>query len=206
MNLILYWCLILILFSCNNHTENKNIANSTSTKNTDTLKYQFLKDNLYKNNLGDIAFKAIDNTDPRNPKDIFVTSVWNANSDDSIGDGKMEMKNVVDVSSFKRVSGMYYQDKKYFYVFNQMSDGGTFAIIKNIDPKSFIVLSPYYAKDNKHVYYGGQILEKADVKTFKPYPRIENKDTLWQYAKDKNHFYYFGDIIKTDELKSHKLK
>jgi len=201
--LILVFC---TLISCNSKVkEDKKNKKDLSNEKIDTIKFTLLKDNLYKDNLGNFGFKTIDNSDPQKPVERFITIVWNANPDDSINDGKMDMKNVIDTGSYKLIKGIYYKDKRHFYVFSQMADGGTFAVLQNIDPKTFVVLSPYYAKDINHVYYGSKIIKNADVKTFEPLTKISNGDTSWQYGKDKNYFFFFGEVIYQEELKLHKF-
>ena len=201
--------LLFVLPCCNTKgkvEESKVSANNTDSVAVDSSKYLLLKYNLYKDQFGNIAFKTIDKSDSRNPVELFITTVWNANTNDSGNNGKMEMKDVIDTASFKEVKGIYYQDKNHFYVYNQMSDGGTFAVIRDIDAKTYTVLNGYYAKDKNHAYYGSVIIKDADVRTFEPLQKVNEGDSTWQYAKDKNHFYYFGDIIKPEELKLHNLK
>lgn len=196
---------ILVFLSFCKSKENHPGSHDLSFSVEDSSKYFLLKHNLYKDQFGNIAYKTIDRSDPENPIDRFITVVWHANLNDSIDGGKMEMKDVIDIISFEEIKGIYYRDKNHYYVYNQMSDGGTFAIIRDIDKKSFVVVSPFYAKDIHNAYHGAVKIENVDINTFRPLPGIKSGDSTWQYARDKDHFYYFGDIIKKEDHSIHGL-
>lgn len=204
---LLLIALLFILPFCNSEVKREKLktpGNNTDSSKSDTIKFSSLKYNLYRDQLGNIGFKTIDNSDPRNPIDRFVTTVWDANPNDSNNDGgKMEMKDVIDTASFVELEGIYYKDKNHFYVYNQMSDGGTFAVINNIDVKTFVVIHPLYAKDKNQIYYGSSIIKEADPKSFKPLLKAPDSLT-WYTAKDKNHFYYFGAIVNPEDIQLNK--
>ena len=101
----------------------------------------------------------------------------------------------------------FYKDKNNIYVFNEMMDGGTFAIIDEAHFKSFEVLkATYYAKDKKHIFYKGAILDSADYKTFTILPFIDKGDTIRWLGKDKVNVYDGNSLLDKQTLKDWNIK
>lgn len=98
----------------------------------DTSIFRKLNCGLYINSSGVIAYKAIDNSlkfDSTKPLDIYLTTVYNQDSD-SPGDDMKALRFVVDTITFAILSNGDFEDRNYRYKFTPMSDGGTIGISK----------------------------------------------------------------------------
>lgn len=206
MRLINFLFICLGFSCCQANTKETKIINDYQNNELkeDSIKFRLIKDNLFIDQFGNLAFKTLDKSDPENPVTRFITTVWNATENEK-ENGKIEMKEIIDTNSFKSIKGIYYKDKSNFYVYNQMADGGNFTVLRGIDTKSFSILNGYYSKDKNFIYYGSNPVEEADVTTFKVMNKPEKGHKTEQYGKDKNRFYYFGRIIQAPDLKMHNL-
>ena len=106
--LILFVCVILL--SCRNN----NIADTNTPKNKpdyilidsfgsvhpDTSTFKQLHCGLFINKGGVIGYLAIDRSMER-PMKVFLVSIYDADKNDSLHGGIMEMNKVVDTSTFK---------------------------------------------------------------------------------------------------------
>lgn len=169
----------------------------------DTVVYRRLKCGLYLSSNGDLGYRSQEiyneNYDRRTR---YITSVWDADKSDTLNGGLKEMKFVIDTSSFRFLSDLYWSDKNNVYGFTPMSDGGTVHLKTTADKKTFVALkNTEYAKDKRYVYYRHSILEGADPKTFQ---LIDNKD-ISGLACDKLYFYQFGERLTDKEINEYKL-
>lgn len=170
----------------------------------DTVVYKLLSCGLYIGSNGDIGYRSPeiynDNFDRRTR---YITWVWDADQSDTVNGGLKEMKYVIDTTSFRFLSDLYWADKNHIYGFTPMSDGGTIHLKTTADKQTFVAFSnTEYAKDKTYVYYHHSILEGADPKTFQ---LIENKE-ISGLACDKFHFYQFGERLTDKEIKEYKLE
>jgi hypothetical protein len=140
-----YILISLVLFTSYSCQESQNQKTKTISNNKgdhlidifgqvnfDTSIFRRLNCGLYINSSGIIAYKAIDNSlafDSSKPLDIYITTVYNQDSD-SPGDDMKEMRLVVDTITFTILSNGDFEDKNYRYKFTPMSDGGTIGISK----------------------------------------------------------------------------
>ena len=132
--------------SCRN-THKPNVQSVTYTKGDhlidafgkvgfDTSTFKKLDCGLYMNNLGVLAYKAIDNSlkfDSTRPLDVYLTTVYNQDSD-SPGDDMKEIRFVVDTTTFAMLPNGHFEDKNHHYQFTPMSDGGTITSSKKRKP------------------------------------------------------------------------
>ena len=164
------------------------------------MKFYLINDNLYRDSAFNIYFKTIDRSFVIDSLPIFPRYIDIVYSDKFEPDGIKNMTDVIDTSTFHEISGIYYKDKRYVYVFNEMMDGGTFAIVDEADLKSFRVLKKsQYATDINHCYYKGSLIEGSDRKSFKLVN--SNIPYYYFYAFDKKHFYDCGSRMEEKELK-----
>ena len=185
----------IFLTACNGSVVVDSISNQKDTanvQNTHTITYRPYKHDLYIATNGRLAYKTIDNSDPSNPEDKFVTAI---NTDTLNDEQKRELNEVIDTASFTHIGDLYYRDKSHVYYHVQMMDGGPFFIIWEADPKSFRVLnSSYYGKDERNVFCRGERIEQADGKSFRVVSQPDSQVYSWT-AKDKNRSYDGADVV-----------
>jgi hypothetical protein len=170
-NLMRFLLLILVfgLQACKEHQKHVAARQSTTTsqlpKSANEQTFQPLKENLYLNSKGQLAFKMVDQTDPQKSHEHFVTTI---HADTLNYDNETSLNEIIDTATFSNIGDLYYRDKKHVYYHFPLMDGGMFYIVWEADPKSIKVLdSTYYAKDKKTVFCRGGALEGADPKTLK---------------------------------------
>ncbi len=165
----------------------------------DTEIYCPLKCGLYINQKGDLAFKTealINEKGDRRTR--YINWIYGVDRNDTLNGGLVEMKFVIDTSTFKFLNGVYWRDQNNIYILNPMSDGGTISMITEIDPATFKILgNSWYAKDKKKVYFKSSIVENADLKSFKP---ILQKGFEF-YAFDKQSYYFYGEKMSDEKVK-----
>lgn len=171
--------------------------------NTDTVVYKLLKCGLYLGCNYSLGYRTEeiynDNFDRRTR---YINCIYGANQNDTLNGGLKEMKFVIDTSSFRFLSDLYWADKNNIYGFNPMSDGGTVYLFGIADRKTFVVLGGAgYAKDKTNAYYRGSVIEGADVKTFRD---IKYKE-IPELASDKFYFYRIGRRMTKEEIKEFGL-
>ena len=166
--------------------------------------YKLLKCGLYKGSNGDIVLKSSRLINDFESVKTYINLMWGSITNDSINGGRTEIKNVIDVETFKFLNFSYWRDKTNIYFYIATSDGGSISLVENIDIKSFKIFGETrYAKDKLNVYYGGNIIENADPKTFK----IIAKENLHSdFAYDKTNFYEFENKLTETEIKEYNLK
>jgi hypothetical protein len=169
----------------------------------DTVVYKLLKCGLYLGSNGDLGYRTEeiynDNFDRRTR---YITWIYGADQNDTLNGGLKEMKFVIDTSSFRFLSDLYWADKNNIYGFNPMSDGGTVYLSDIADRKTFVVLGGAgYAKDKTNVYYRGSVIEGADLKTFRD---IKYKE-ISELACDKLYLYQIGRRMTDKEIKEFGL-
>jgi hypothetical protein len=187
---VLLLILIFGLQACKEHQKHAAARQSTITpqvpKSSNEQTFQPLKENLYINSKGQLAFKMVDQTDPQKPHDDFVITI---HADTLNYDNETNLNEIIDTATFSNIGDLYYRDKNHVYYHFPMMDGGMFYIVWEADPKSIKVLEDsYFAKDKKTVFCRGSVLEGADSKTFKVLPRTDKEVYQWS-AKDKNQSY-----------------
>jgi hypothetical protein len=170
----------------------------------DTVVYKLLGCGLYKGSNGDIGYRSSeiynDNFDRRTR---YITWIYGADQKDTLNGGLKEMKYVIDTSSFRFLSNLYWADKNNIYGFTPTSDGGTIFLNTLADKKSFRAFeATEYAKDKNSVYYHNSIIEGADPKTFEV---INHKD-ISELACDKLYIYRFGERLTDKEINEWKLE
>ena len=170
----------------------------------DTVVYTLLDCGLYIGSNGEIGYRSSeiynDNFDRRTK---YITWVWGVDQSDTLNGGLKEMKYVIDTSSFRFLSDLYWADKNNIYGFTPMSDGGTVFLNTTADRKTFVAFkNTEYAKDKQYVFYHNSVLEGADPKTFQ---LIDNKE-ISGLACDKHYFYQFGERLTDKEIKEYKLE
>ena len=171
---------------------------------SDTIIYKLLKCGLYFGSNGDIAYRTEevynDNFDKRTR---YINWVYGADITDTVNGGLKEMKYVIDTTTFKFLSVLYWADDKNIYGFTPMSDGGTVYFSDIADRKTFVVLDGSgYAKDKANVYYRGTIIQGADLKTFKS---VKHKE-ITELACDSLYFYQTGHRLTEKEVEEFSLK
>jgi hypothetical protein len=169
----------------------------------DVIKFKKTKCGLFVTPGGDIAYQTRETLNDNGDQRIrYITWIYGADVNDTLENaGLMEMKFVIDTTTFEFLSWVYWADKNRVYGFTPMSDGGTVFYIDGADPVTFRALGETpYAKDKRNIFYKGRSLEGADIKSF----RIIKDKKIPELAKDRNRYYFSGDPIAKIELK--KLK
>ena len=169
----------------------------------DSATFYPLKNDLYINKKGEIAYRAFDQTVPGDVRDVFLRYV---NNFDTVNHPRKEIEFVVDTASFEPLGDLYYRDKRFAYYHFPMMDGGFFDIIWKAEPKTLKVLAEsWYAKDRHHIFCRGRILNEADFKTFTVFPLVSDGDTVRWLGKDKKNFYDSHDILDKKTIKDWNL-
>lgn len=206
--------LFLILISCTNASgikeDRKDSIKNIAVGNADSVpavidSFEFypLKQDLYINLKGELAYRAFDQTVPGEVRNTFIKTMYNF---DTVP-GPIELKFVIDTGSFRRLEDLYYKDKKHIYYHFPMMDGGFFNIIKEAEHGTFRVLGEsWYAVDKAHVYSRGDILKGADRTSFTILPLISDGDTVRWLGKDKRNMYDSHDILDKETIKDWKLQ
>ena len=172
----------------------------------DSATFYPLKNDLYINNFGEVAYRAYDKTVPEDIRDEFLLFVNNFDTSKFNGQ-KKEIRYVVDTATFEFLGDLYYRDKRYVYYHFPTMDGGFFSIIWGADIKTLRVLGEsWYAKDKYHIYSRGRILEHANHKSFTVFPLISEGDTVRWLGKDKHNFYDSNEILDKRTIKDWNLK
>ncbi|MCB0477131.1 MAG: DKNYY domain-containing protein [Crocinitomicaceae bacterium] len=143
---------------------------------------------LYLNKEGDLAFLAHEGMNPDKHEGVGEDYITHFGWEDTT-----QLKNVIDIKSFKELNGNMYRDNNRIYFHYDMSDGGYFHIWTD-DPADFKMMGNYILyKDS--VYYPRNGKVNADFQTFK------SSDKLGILGKDKDHFFVFGDTVSLEQLK-----
>jgi len=149
-----------------------------------TLAWKPIKNNLYRNNKGEIGFQIDYNTEVGNTKN-YITSFCST-------DSLLRLKKVIDTKSFTYLGSTFYKDKKHIYHYFDMAYGGRFSIYSIGDHKTFKAIGDHYAKDKNNIYgERAGILKNIDYKTFTSHKGVG------PYAKDKYGYYFWDDLIMT---------
>jgi len=170
----------------------------------DVSQWQNLNNILWRDRCGNIAFRINIYTPHLETQEAYryITCI------DCRFDRK-PLKDIVDVETFKRVSGTYYKDKKNVYLYSDMFGGGWFAIVDGADSVSFESIDEeysHYARD-KHSIYAERFgrMDAVDYATFEifspidvpeRYKAIVKHNPVVYYAKDKNNYYNRNRVIK----------
>lgn len=194
MKVILIPLLIsLITFSCQPESSKKEDAALLQNN------YSEIRDGLFKDDEGNIYFKALDGSDPNKIVDRFIYAVY---SEEFHIEGYKEMKDVLDLKSFKSLGNNYFQDKNHIYYFYAMADGGTMTVVVGADSQSFKVFDhSLYGIDKKSAFYRGTKIKGVDVQTFQPIIIEDSGNKIGWYARDKNSYYYGHDVMSEVEEK-----
>ena len=172
----------------------------------DSSTFYPLKNDLYINKFGEVAYRAYDKTVPEDIRYQFLLFVNNFDTT-KFYDQQKEIRYVVDTATFEFLGDLYYLDKRYAYYHFPTMDGGFFSIIWGADMKTFHILgASWYAKDKFHIYSRGNILEPADYRTFTVFPLLSNGDTVRWLGKDKYNFYDGNEILDKRTIKEWNLK
>jgi hypothetical protein len=171
----------------------------------DTIIYKKISSGLFASNKGDIAYRTTEILNDNGDTGVrYISWIYGADTADASGNaGLMEMKSVIDTTTFRFLSWVYWSDKNMVYGYTPMSDGGTVYRVRGADPLSFKALgeSPY-GKDQKNVFYKGEIIHGADVKSFKTI----KDESLPELARDKNRYYFSGTPVTRAALGEMKRK
>ena len=184
---------VLLLISCSTNETNKSnsittkpkdsfpknlhIVNAFGVNHYDTIGFRELKCGLFIDSEGNIFYKTYDrsgrmDTTGSIPESVerYISTIYTNDEKDTTNDGIIELKKVIDTSTFKFINTYYAKDKCHIYGFNPMMDGGNIQINPEIDVSSFKTI-PYgneqYCKDKRHIYHRGNIIENADLKNFR---------------------------------------
>lgn len=192
----------------NSSSVKKQVRDSLPQKDTlseDSAAFYPLKNDLYINKFGEVAYRAFDQTVPEDIQEIFLQYVNNFDTLKLEGQ-KKEIRFVVDTGSFEFLGDLYYRDKRYAYYHFPTMDGGFFSIIWGADLKTLrVVDESWYAKDKFHIYCRGRILEHANYKTFTIIPLVSEGDTVRWLGKDKYNFYDSHEILDKRTIKDWNL-
>ncbi|MDF2516578.1 MAG: hypothetical protein K0R59_1874 [Sphingobacterium sp.] len=161
-----------------------------------SLKWRFLKNDLWINKNGDIGLKekiAIGNEGV-----TFVDSYLT-----KMGFNTEEPLNaIIDTSTFQKLNNAFYKDKKHIYRYYAMAYGGSFSTFEEADHATFVALGDCYAKDKRHIYENRRgILDHVDYKTFKVKSTV-----VGCFAKDKNGYLSWDDRITGEDLADEYVK
>lgn len=175
---------------------------SINLKSKSIENYKEIRDDLCADEKGNIYFKTIDGSDPKNPVDRYIDVVYS----DSFGvDGIKKMKEVLDSASFRTMGSSYYRDKNHIYYFFEMADGGTMRIIDEANFETFKVLKhSNYGIDMESAFYRGTKIQGADVLSFEPIIIENNGNKIGWYAKDKKNYYNGYDVMTEAEIQELK--
>lgn len=104
-----------------------------------------------------------------------------------------ELDKSINIKSLKIKGGFLIDNKSAYGLFN-MSDGTKIMKLEGIDIETFSVFdNTTYAKDKNYIYNSRDgIMQKADLKTFKP--ANINSEGYSNYGKDKNNNFIWGNV------------
>lgn len=155
---------MFFIMSCNKH----NVIKYAKEKN----EYYNVKDILYKDNQ--------DNYYLRYPyasreEDKIKTSYGYENKGLNINDNSVhELKEIINIKTFKLIKYPYYTDNKFVYVINNYA-GSPNCSFYPIDINT-LRMAGNYIHDNKNVFYFSKKIKNVDVKNFNS--KIFNKTEL----------------------------
>lgn len=131
--------LFLFLTACQSELKTKvNSEIIIEPKQIQNGEYKLCGKNLYKDHTGNLYFRTIDRSAINEENEVFACYSNKLRYDTMVNNKKeyleMELKNVVDPSSFKQIREkgpfIYFQDNKHEYMYLQSADGGTLHCIK----------------------------------------------------------------------------
>jgi len=113
--------MMVMTISCNHIT-----GKSEHQNNDIQEKFILIRDNLYKDALGNLYFKTMDKSDPKSIKPRYLDVVYSKNFGN---DGIRKLKDIIDPESFQyNLQKNRYEDINHKYIFKEMVDGGTLTI------------------------------------------------------------------------------
>lgn len=130
MNRYIIFISLFTLLACSEKNTLKQII-------SDKFKYTLIRDNLYRDDAGNLYLKAVNNEDIDHKYDVWLTEVYCDTCWTPSEDGPTditELKDVVDISTFhydttySNEGVVIYADKKYSYRHKLMADGGTITL------------------------------------------------------------------------------
>lgn len=158
-----------------------------------SLEWKLIKNNLYKNNKGEIGFQINFATEVGSTKN-YISTLCNTDSIKTLND-------IIDIKSFTHLGSTFYKDKKHIYHYYDMAYGGKFYIYTGVDHSTFKIVGDHYAKDKNSIYgERAGILKNIDYKTF------TSQKGVGPYAKDKHGYYFWDDLIMSHKEFKTKYK
>jgi hypothetical protein len=182
-------------------SKNIYLVNNGGCVYQDSIVVESIGSNLYIDKNANLYFKTYDHSNPDNELPVLISRIYNSCE----GDSTYDLKNNIDVTTFKEIGYNYYTDKKKVFYHNKMSDGGNLVIADDIDVKTFKLFpKSFYAMDKKRIYYKGSIVELADRKSFECISKLNGKDTLpaW-FGKDKRYYFDGGDTCSKKQTQDY---
>lgn len=158
-----------------------------------SLEWKLIKNNLYKNNKGEIGFQINYATEVGTTKN-YISTLCNTDSIKTLND-------VIDIKSFTYLGSTFYKDKKHIYHYYNMAYGGKFYIYSGVDHRTFKAVGDHYAKDKNNIYgERAGVLKNVDYKTF------TSQKGVGPYAKDKYGYYFWDNLMMTHKEFKTKYK
>jgi hypothetical protein len=197
MHLLLYsilLCLLCIPTGCQSHRDNNHPIG-------DTLRYSLLACGLYRDQMGDIYFKSIEQDESLRLYDRYIGRVRSDYFEpDNNNYPTRCLGDVVDTSTFRKIGSAYYADTNHIYFHFNRADGGSIFITEEAQIPTFRMLTEYYAVDSHYVYYRGDVVNEADVRTFTA-PIVVRGDTAVAWiGRDKNHYFNGEDTVSENDV------
>lgn len=160
------------------------------------LQWRELRCGLWENKYGEVGFQTqMAVCDENCFTERYITRVY-------LGyDGKdTTLLSVVDTATF-HAYGAFYKDKNHIYEHYNMSDGGNFRILRDVDYDTFQILELCYAKDKEHIYCVRHGIVDADYSTFE-----EAKGGRSCLGRDKNGYFFWGERTDFEDLDDNEMK
>ncbi|KMQ58398.1 hypothetical protein ACM39_18590 [Chryseobacterium sp. FH2] len=179
----------------------ENSVKNKESKDRNTQNYFHIKDILYRDGDNNLYFRTTAYNDFSDNNEKMLKTYLYINEIGINDTTSVKLKSIVDTTSFKKVSYIYYKDKNNVFVEYPMAYGSSFFVIENADSKTFEILNhSYYAKDKINCYYRGKIISGADNKSFRILSQKDGNGNT-SYAKDNKKYYKEGYTISYQEIK-----
>jgi len=128
------------------HAECQDCINDIEEQNSE-LQWRELRCGLWENKYGEVGFQTLMAVcDEGCFVERYITQIY-------LGDDGRDttLISVVDTATF-HVFGAFYKDKNHIYEHYDMSDGGNFKILRDVDYDTFEIIGVCYAKDKEYIY------------------------------------------------------
>lgn len=178
------------------------------------MSVKLIGDNLYSDSHGNIFFLTYDYSDEsgKNRIPVFIQRFPNdcadyIDIDTNVDFSSYDLKNYIDIATFRKISEGVYKDTLRFYYYTPMADGGNISIGQ---ASTFIELEKgFYRGSDGLLYIKTQSLinppEEYDTSFYRAVPEIDvssyQGNVCEGYGMDKNHVFYCKNTTSGTNIK-----